>query len=732
MKNIKHIFTFIIIFTLSLEFTQAQDTAKTANDTAVHLKQVQILGVKKAQSVTTLTEDDLNRASGLNLQDALNTVPGVTMESRSPWGSQHIIIRGYYPSADNGRTNGVNFGGLGYQLYIDGIPVTDATGSTVMDDIDYSTLGSVEITKGPSPLYNSFIGGAVNLFTPAPTLGTSIQEQVVGGSYGLFRTNTSIMNSDGKTDIWVNYGHQTYQGFRENDGSQKDFANFTMNFHTSDKNTISTYAGYAHSLEDLGGEIDSAYLYSRNKDSINNAAYDQNFSHVSIESFRVGVTDKYMFNSHFSNQTTLYGDGHTLDQYFAHGFTLDNNQNFGGRTAFTYNCNGEKLSVNGILGATFEKSEQNSQGNFILPFVSYPFTPQSGPDFPSDQQSYAMNYNVFTQWTFKLPSQLALIVGGSMNYNEFGIQTLTSSGAASIYVANPYFIKSFSPVFTPNASLIKVFNNNVSVYGSVSMGYAPALVGDMINSAGRVDSTLKPEQAMQYEVGTKGNLLKNKLSYQLAIFDMDITNRLVQEYSNGIGQYTNAGEQRNLGAELYLGYNILDDKNAAISSLKLWATYTYSDFTYVDFKTYGYNKTSKSDTVTYNYDNNKVAEVAPNVFNLGVDVQSKIGFYLHATFQYVDKVPVTFDNAHYMNSYNLLGGRIGFKRTFGHVTLDVYGGVDNLLNSTYYTAIFVGQNIQELAQGSDPYVKGGGGDGYILPAPFNATFYGGITFKYTF
>jgi iron complex outermembrane receptor protein len=217
------------------------------------------------------------------------------------------------------------------------------------------------------------------------------------------------------------------------------------------------------------------------------------------------------------------------------------------------------------------------------------------------------------------------------------------------------------------------------------------------------------------------------------VYDLDITNRLTEYYTNGIGQYTNEGEQRNIGAELYLGYNIIDNRNSALSLLKAWITYTYSDYKYVDFKQYGYNATTKSDTVTVSYDNNKVAEVAPNVFNLGIDLDTKAGLYFHTTYQYVDKVPVTFDNAHYMNAYSLLGARIGYKHQFGsHVWLDVYAGADNLLSSTYYTAIFVGQNIQELAQGSDPYIKNGGGDGYILPAPFGATFYGGVTFRYIF
>lgn len=85
-----------------------------------------------------------------------------------------------------------------------------------------------------------------------------------------------------------------------------------------------------------------------------------------------------------------------------------------------------------------------------------------------------------------------------------------------------------------------------------------------------------------------------------------------------------------------------------------------------------------------------------------------------------------------MKAYSLLAARIGYKKQFGHVAVDVFAGADNLLNATYYSAIFVGQNIQELAQGTDPYIKNGGGDGYILPAPFKATFYGGASVRYIF
>lgn len=138
------------------------------------------------------------------------------------------------------------------------------------------------------------------------------------------------------------------------------------------------------------------------------------------------------------------------------------------------------------------------------------------------------------------------------------------------------------------------------------------------------------------------------------------------------------------------------------------------------------------------YSGNKAVGVAPNMANAGIDVGTKIGFYAHVTYQYVDKVPFTFDNQHYMSSYSLLNARLGYTHQCGHFSGDVYVGINNALGSTYYTSVFFAANIQDLAQASDanyfkqPDARGAGGDGYILPAPYTATFYGGITLKYTF
>ncbi len=705
--------------TVAADKSQAINITLKASSNA--LSEVQVLGIKKAETVNILTADDLNRGNGLSLQDALNDVPGVDMQTRTPWGGQRITIRGYMPNVGMSQ----DFNGLGYKLYINNIPVTDATGSTIMDDIDFSMLGKVEVYKGPTPLYGSYIAGAVNLYTPVPDK-TSIQEQVIGGSFGLFRWNNTITIAGDNADVFINYGHQTYNGdYRLNNNSLKNFVTFAGDFRTSAKNTVSTYFSYNNSIEHLGGEIDSSAFYGHG--SLNNPYYDNNNSQVDIESFRSGVTDKLDINKHFGCQTTLFATASKLTQPFAHGFSLNNTNTLGGRSAFTFENKGDKLTIYGILGASFEKTNQIAEGDFVLPFIAEPPFYTTTPTIPSDANNYAMNYAIFTNWDFRLPSNITLTIGGSLNFNEFGVQNLLD--ASGVYLNNPTKTQVFSPVFTPNVSLIKVFNDNVSVYASFSQGYAPPLLSEITNTAGKVDSTLKPESANQFEIGTKGSLCNHKLSYQLALYDLDITNRLVQETVNSISSYTNAGEQRNLGAELFLSYSAIYNKDAAITLLRPWVSYTYSDDKYVTFVTYTANKTTGGETVSGTYSGNKAVGVAPNVFNLGIDLATQMGFYLNVKYQYVDKVPITYNNSNSAEAYSLLGGRLGYKKQLGdHLTMDAFVGADNLLNSTYYTFLFYGPNINGLAQTADH----GSGDGYILPAPYKATFYGGLTLKYTF
>ena len=151
---------------------------KQGADTTQTLPGVEVTATKDTPAAGVLQQSDIGRFDGVSLVDLINTIPGVFMQTRTPFGGARITLRGYYPSTSG---NSPNSNGLGYNVFLNGIPITDATGTTILDDIDYSTLGSVEVIKGPnSSRYGSYIGGTVNLTTARPTADqNSLSQQVL-------------------------------------------------------------------------------------------------------------------------------------------------------------------------------------------------------------------------------------------------------------------------------------------------------------------------------------------------------------------------------------------------------------------------------------------------------------------------------------------------------------------------------------------------------------------------
>ncbi len=678
---------------------------------AVRLPGIQVVSTLSAPSVGVLTQRDLQQTDNLQLSSALNTVPGLFMQSRTPWGGARITIRGYYPSTSG---NSPNSNGLGYQVFLNDIPITDAAGVTILDGIDYSSLGDVEVIKGPSSSdYGSYIGGTVRLTTerPAPNQ-TSFSQQAMGGTYGLLRTNTTFQTATDNSDLTVNYGYQGYDSFRPHSGSIKNYVRASGDFGVNDRQTISTYFAYDRSAEQLAGEIDATPYYERQ--AVSNPLYLANDAHIDVNDFIAGATDHVRLSNRFTNQTTVYGKGLKSNQPYAHGFTDNNELSYGARSTFGFTSRvGEAFGINGSLGGSFQRSDIMTNGVFIIPAPPY-------PERPTDQENYAWNASLFTQWSFDMPGQVSVTVGAGLHKNAFAIRNMLNNN--QLFDTTSVQERSFPTVFTPRVTVSKGFSDNATVYGSISSGYTPPLLSNVVASDGTVDLSLKPEHAVQYEIGTQGSLFDKRLAGQLELYDIENTNKLVSETSNAITYTTNAGKQRNRGVEVSLSFLAVDNAAQRISRVRPWISYSYTDAEFVSFKS------DNNDNVgTVSYSGNAVPRVPRNQVNAGLDIGTNDGWYLSGTYQYVDKVPVTYDNSTYVDGYSLLNAKLGYQGMITrHWKLNVYGGGNNLGNSTYYSFLFVGPNYAGLAQAQD----GGTGDGYIIPGPYNASYYGSVGLSY--
>lgn len=674
-------------------------------------------------SIARLNDNELKRGNGLYLDDAINSnVPGVIMSRRSVSAGQQFNIRGYGNGVRGTNGPNSNFDGQGYKVYLNGIAMTDAEGITVMDDIDFNSVGNVEITRGPAgSLYGLAIAGVVNLKTVrAEKNKTSISQQVMIGNYGMQRYTTTLATGGEQSSLLLNYGHQESDGFMKHTASTKDFVNMTGDFDINEKQSINAYFGYTKSYDQRGGEL-TIDQYN-NKDYSGNPEYIKRNAHSEVITARAGFGHTYHFSNNLSNSTTIYATGQTTNASSAGGWTDKDPVNYGLRSVL----NARFDAKNGFLLSGITGVESQKQNAHIIGYnmVSNPLDTAGYwviGSSRSNQSTVSATASVFTEWTLSMPNNFQLTAG--IGYSNMQIELNDK-----FYVANntkpTFYSNKYNNMWSPHFALNKVFSEQVSLYASYSKGYkAPVSSYFFIPATGEVNEGLKPEIGQQFEVGSKGVIANNKLTYELAVFYARFKDKMTSiavpldgsATTTAYSYVANGGNQNHQGIELLLKYTLLQSQTGFIKTIRPFGNIALSDFRYdgYSFQTLSADKKEK---VIADYDGKKVAGVPPVSANLGFDLFTNPGFYLNAVYSYKDAVPISSDGLNMAHSYHLLNGKIGYQHSlFNHFDLDAYFGINNLAGVQYYQMVFVNQL-------PDAY----------LPAPLQANIFGGMNLRYIF
>lgn len=728
---------------LSIALTSLSQNLNNIEITATSNENKSLLS--QPSSITKLTTPELKRSTGIFLDDAINgNVPGVIMQRRAVSSGQSFNIRGYGNGGGGTGRISSNFDGQGYKVYLNNIPVTDAEGITLMDDIDFGSIGNVEITKGPSgTLYGLAIAGVVNLKTITPEKGkVSVGEDVLVGSYGLQRYTTHFQVGGERSSLLVNYGHQKSDGYTIHNSSHKDFVNVAGELKPTEKESISTYFGYSKSYDERSGELTIAQ-YNAN-DFSGNPEYIKRNGHSEITSFRAGVSHTYNFAKEIANTTTVFGSGVTNNSSSAAGWTDKDPINYGFRSTFDTKFSlSNTASLSGITGVEMQRQNAQTIGyNLIDPqgsahaslwklgdpyFIigTYPTTPPAAPPanisgLTSDKYTISSTASYFTEWTLSLPHDLSFTAG--LGYSNMKIRLNDRFYVPANAQLPTTFDTTYKGMFSPHIAINKVFSQRFSLYAAYSKGYkAPTSSYFYIPSTGAIVSGLKPEIGNQYEIGTKGSLVNNKLFYQVALFDAIFSNKMTAiNVLNAAGTSTlytyvaNGGKQDDKGIEALIKYNIYQSGTGFFKLIAPFANITYSNFKYDNYS-FHYKGIILKDSVV-NYDGKPVAGVAKIVANFGFDIVTKPGLYANMTYFYKDPMPITSDNLLNTTSYSLINAKLGFQQSISnHFDLNIYAGVNNIGNTKYPIAVFVNQI-------PDAYLVG----------PVKANYYGGINIKYNF
>ncbi|HCL84603.1 MAG TPA: TonB-dependent receptor [Chitinophagaceae bacterium] len=631
-------------------------------------------------AVGVITKAEWNRYNNLSIVPAMNSIPGVRMEERSP-GSYRLSFRG--------STLRSPFGVRNVKVYLDGIPFTDPGGNTYLTQLAPSDMYSMEVIKGPAgSLYGAATGGALLIKSRPDTWQPGFSADYSHGTFNSNTINAQVRLGNENGGNIINYSHQTSDGYRDHTNLRRDIVTWESMLKNDDRHTLSTYAFYGDLYYQTPGALNLSEYNANPKQS--RPAFgpfpsaDQSQAAVYQKTFMAAITNTERFNSKFQNTTNFYTAYTNYTNPTFRNYEFRSEPHFGGRTDFNYTTDLLHLSFGGEAQKGFFQTQDYGNVN-------------GAPD------TLQTSDNINT-WTYTLFAQADLFFGEGwqasfgLSYNEsfIGIHRVSDPGSLPRN-------KTFSNELAPRFAISKKITPDILAYASISKGFSPPTVSEVLPSTGSINTDLQPENGISYEAGLKSSFFNRRLYLEVIGFYFELQQAIVvRKDSSNADYYTNAGSTTQKGIESQLSYQLLPSAMGLVSSARIWTSYTLDHFTYGDFK--------KDNT---SYDGNHLPGVANNTFTGGVDLNSRPGIFLHLTYYYSDKMPLNDANTAYAASYQLLGGRIGYATTVKKLNVSFYTGVDNALNAKY-------------SLGNDINAAGGR---YYNAAP-TANYFAGISINY--
>lgn len=649
-------FSTIVYILLSVAPCFAQDTHSPVDSVRV-LTEVVVQGFQNyrplsevAASIELLSADRLLRFSNTSFVTAVNTLAGVRMEERSP-GSYRFSIRGSLVRSPFGVRN--------VKFYWKNLPFTDGGGNTYLNLLDFGSIGSMEIIKGPgASLYGAGTGGVVLVKPPSEADDFSFSVQ--HGSFGLFRAQASAsLLSSAKNSITASTSFQQSEGYRAQSAMRRFSTLLDWDYFISARTSLTTSFLTSNLFYETPGgltktQLDADPRQARPSAGPNAGAAEQQATVYNTTHYLSSFL-QHEWGNGFSLQGGVFGSYTDFKNPSIRNYEIRQERNAGTRAELRYTTSIGQAKSYFIMGGEYQyfNSPINVSDNLAGTRGNLQF---------SDNLSSSTGL-AFTQVEIEFRKQIILTVGGSLNFLSYTFNRNYPQPLAKQK-------RNFEPCLFPRIALLKKFSESFSLFGSVSNGFSPPSLAEVRPSTNTFNNSLQAERGTNLEVGFRGNTLAKQLSYDVTLYNFKLKKTIViQRTTDGADYFVNAGETSQLGLEISSTGTVLKNKNLALVA---WVSYSMNEY---HFKKY------VQDGVDYS--NKRLTGVAPNVASFGLDLRSTGGLYLHSTIQYTDHIPLNDANTNYAPYYWLMSARLGYKKLAAKNRIDAFVGVDNALNAKY-------------------------------------------------
>jgi catecholate siderophore receptor len=662
--------------------------------------------VDTPRSVTVVPQQVLKDTAATSLQDALRTVPGITFgagEGGNPQGDRPFI-RGFDAQGDT---------------YLDGVRDTGGQSREIFD------IESIEVSKGPNSSFGGrgSAGGSINLVSKTP----QARDFTNGGfTYGSDQTRRYVLDVN-RQFLDDSAAFRLNLMSHEQNVAGRDAINYdrwgvapslTFGLGTPTRVNLSYYHMESNDLPDsgipygYGSSTATAHVH----DKPNDGGDSNNFYGLKSRDFRKTRADI----STISVEHDL-NDNMTLKNTLRHGST--------GQDYILTQPDDSKLNVNKygtvwrrantrVSTTTTTTNQTDLFGSFQA--LGFKHSYSTGLEFTGEEtrvSGYTVTPNANPTPNGCTPGMVGNSGGsctslgnpnpddawnGTIARNYMGTNTKATSRAAYVFDTielDPKWllnvglrydtfdteantnattgrtkVKDDSQFFNWQAGLVWKPLDNGSIYTSYATSASPAggLVGEGVDNnaipTGINTSDLKPEETVNYELGTKWDLFHNRLSLTAAVFRTEKKNTRILVSNN---TYETAGESRVDGLELSASGKITDQ-------WQVFAGYSYLKSELVDP---GKNATRSGTVDVGSNKGNQMPNTPEESFSLWTSYDVTPKLTIGGGAFYVDQVYGDAANKVYVPSYTRYDAMASYKLT---KNVDLQLNVQNLTDKTYY------------------------------------------------
>ncbi|MCV9929324.1 TonB-dependent receptor [Flavobacterium sp. LS1R49] len=526
----------------------AIDSVKPTN--MFMLGEVIIKNNKSKDTLNRVTTKKMESQNKMDVSQALNMLPGVSLTASGPRNESMVSIRGF----DLRQV----------PVYMDGIPVyvpydgyVDLARFTTFD------LAAIDVSKGfSSVLYGpNSLGGAINLISRKPS---RILEY--DGSFGMinsngYKGNINIGSNLGKFYVQGGYSYLHRNSFRmssnyvpskNEDGGERDNSyrtdqkiSFKVGWTPTEK---SEYAiGYINQQGEKGNPVYAG-------DDVLNSLYAKprywQWPNWDKESYyfisNSNLDDKNSFKTRiyydrFKNTLDSYDDNTYSTQTKPYAFQSNyNDYTYGGNLEYDTQI----IPKNDLKIAFHFKEDVHRENNLGEPVRNF----------------VDNTVLIGIEDVYKISNKFTLVPGVSYNIRK---NKEAEDYNSTTKVISDYPAADASDAFNAQIGFFYQLNENQKLGATVSQKTRFATIKDRYSyrmGTAIPNPDLKPEKAVNYEINYTANLF-SKITFQTAVFYSSLTDAIlnVSNVAPGKSQMQNFGEAEYMGIEAQLNYSLLQN-----------------------------------------------------------------------------------------------------------------------------------------------------------------------------